>query len=563
MRGMGRTWEEIREYFVKELKYDEDTVVYYLDKKKEQDKAPSAPKPSEDLIPPEVHEELVDEILDEKPKKEPEPKLEAPCLEEKEIEKKDVPVKKEPEIANKLTTEIEKKADEPLETIPGQTPGTSKEMYPKTEFEHQKTDTDQITDAPAEIGDMPDVDIEDHFEPKEHVYVMGDYEKGTKGYEGVFVSEYTSDGEDYAIIDVGMNEMKEVPKRFVKKATIGESFKKYAEELAHKKELIRAKKAVSLVKSDILDTMNKVLSELDKEADPVMQPATEPVETPVEQEVPTKYRELKISPKDTKTKDVELADAKAQKAYESFLTSKQKLDNIEAKIAEVKRAADAQIKQIREEEKEQKEQKLFQSAVERMAKLVEATKDKVMRIGDMLFTYVKETKQVKPTMTDKEKLTKLYGYFTGAEEYIKKLEAEAETAVKEVTKKELIKSPYRESSIVKKQAGIQETLESLWEGLKKLYNISDKMEELASTASQDTSMEKKAQPMDGEQAKAELADAMKAEIEMGEIDHKGGTFTADGVEHRFFWSEDEAEQEAISQVRQDLDLNQKFLIKIG
>jgi hypothetical protein len=303
-----------------------------------------------------------------------------------------------------------------------------------------------------------------------------------------------------------------------------------------------------------------------KKADPVMQPATEPKETPVQEEVPTKYRELKISPKDTKTKDVELADAKAQKAYDSFLTSKQKLDNIEAKIAEVKRAADAQIKQIREEDKEQKEQKVFQSAVERMAKLVEATKDKVMRIGDMLFTYVKDTKQVKHKMSDKEKLTKLYGYFTGAEEYIKKLEAEADTAVKEVTKKELIKSPYRESSIVKKQAGVQEALESLWNGLKKLYNISDKMEDLAATASATPDMEKKAQPMDEEQAKAELATATKAEIEMGEIDHKGGAFTADGVEHRFFWSEDGAEQEAISQVRQDLDFepdmfNQDWLLQ--
>ena len=591
MRDMGRTWEEIREYFVKGLKYDEDSVVYYLDQRKGVDSPElvddklEAPKPPEDLVTPETHDSLVDELLDDKPA----------VPEVDEIEKKDIPMR-DKEIANSLTTEIEKKAEDPLETIPDGRSGTPDDGFPPTEFADTSDDMTDNPDNPNEIGDAPQDEIPDNFQPGEHVYVMGDYEDGSKGYEGEFVSEYKSDGEDYVVVDVGMNEMKEVPRRFVKKASYKETLKKKAapkcqtceqdlsgeeymvctdckEKAKKEKELVMARlikagvdkelasRTLNLIKADIeelndevgdvwnfetddedlfsqdlqqlvdlalagdvtfqqnlseiwdgepwesikkkLETEGSVwqvwwmdgvhkLMQMEKEqvesskktADPdpvtkpvtkpVHQPATDPVETP--SEVPTKYKLRKINPKDTKNKEIELGNAKAQNAFESLSESQQTLDRIQAKIDKVNMKAVEDIKKIREDSKQLKEQKLFQAAVERMANLAEATKDGLLRVGERLFTFVKETKQVPNKVSDKEKLERLYAEIDIAREITDRMEQEANKVVKEVTTKELTDSPYRESSL-NTEAGLMESLESLWDGLKSLLDMSQGMEQ--------------------------------------------------------------------------------------
>lgn len=75
-KGKGRTWEEIREYYLKNLKYDKDSVAAFIDAKKaeedgtsptEDTKEPTGPTPvPEELTPPETHEKLLDEVDDKK-----------------------------------------------------------------------------------------------------------------------------------------------------------------------------------------------------------------------------------------------------------------------------------------------------------------------------------------------------------------------------------------------------------------------------------------------------------------------------------------------------------------
>lgn len=514
MRDMGRTWEEIREYFVKGLKYDEDSVVYYLDQRKTKespelvDDKPEAPKPPENLVTPETHEELIDEMLEDKPTS---PKVD----EVEEIEKKDIPMR-DKEIANSLTTEIEKKAEEPLETIPRTPSETGDGTFNPTEFKDTADEMEDNPNDPEEIGDSPQEDFQEDFHPGEIVYVMGDYETGTKGYEGEFVSEYTSEGEDYAVIDIGSNEMTEVLKRFVKKASYRETLKKKAaakctkceqdlhgaeymvcrdckekvkkENVANLAKQVKAgvakeltSRALNLIKADIEELNDSI----EKEADPippetptptkkpVMQPATEPGQTT--KDVPVEHKRWKIHPKDTKTKDIELGDSKVQQAYSKMLSLEQSTNKIKANINKLLRKTAEDIKKLRENSKEFKQLKQLQSAVESMAKMVQATENNVIRVGGVVLTFIEETHEKKPKMTNKEQVDYLIANIAEAEQMLQEAEEKSDKAVKISTTKELIESPYRESSLEDKEAGIQDILSELWDDLKAVYDVTSEM----------------------------------------------------------------------------------------
>ena len=53
----------------------------------------------------------------------------------------------------------------------------------------------------------------------DRVYVMGDYETGEDGYEGTMVSNYTSKGDEYAVISKDDGENAEVALHRVVKAS--------------------------------------------------------------------------------------------------------------------------------------------------------------------------------------------------------------------------------------------------------------------------------------------------------------------------------------------------------
>lgn len=275
MRKKGRTWDEIKNYYIKNLQYDKESVAAFIDALRESEEGvapgtepkldapmgdapvkekPSAPKPPEDLVSPETHDKLVKEIDDKNPA--------APMPEEHEIEKHDMVMG---EIASQ-SIEINKVADEPLETIPKSRPQMGKDF----DFLPDETEmSDDMKDDPAaapDPGDITDVNEEVLIpSPDTKVYVMKDYQSGDGGYEGTLVSKYTSGGEEWGVVDSN-GDMKEVPMRDIKRASIFRRLVKQAMERKRKREEEKTVNAQAELKA-ILAGIKQVDEELKKEAD--------------------------------------------------------------------------------------------------------------------------------------------------------------------------------------------------------------------------------------------------------------------------------------------------------
>ncbi len=253
MRAKGRTWEEIKEYFIKELKYDKDSVAAYIDALREaehggpvdpltppkkEEPLPSAPKPPEDLVSPETHDQLVKEL--DEPESEP-----------KEIEKQDMAMT---EIARQ-DTEIKKVAEEPLETIPSARPGSGSDWEFLPKGENMSDDMVEDPSPSPETPDAGDQTFSEKVNPGDKVYVMADYETGEQGYEGTLVSMYKQSGDEWAVIDAGHSQIKEVPMRMVKRADFGRLVK-----------FLKVRKAARLRKEAAAKKRNTELDRIVQEA---------------------------------------------------------------------------------------------------------------------------------------------------------------------------------------------------------------------------------------------------------------------------------------------------------
>lgn len=250
MRQKGRTWDEIKNYYIKNLQYDKESVAAFIDALREAEtgqqpgmepkldapmgeepveEEPSAPKPPTDLVSPETHDKLVKEIDD---------KTKAPEVpEEHEIEKHDMQLG---EIAAQ-SMEISKVAEEPLETIPKSRPEMGKDF----DFLPDETEmSEDMSEDPAASADPQDSatisnDVELIPGPDTKVYVMKDYQSGDGGYEGTLVSKFKQAGDDWGVVD-SQGEMKEVPMRDIKRAS---DFRKLVKKIADKKKIRDAEKA--------------------------------------------------------------------------------------------------------------------------------------------------------------------------------------------------------------------------------------------------------------------------------------------------------------------------------
>lgn len=222
MRGVGRTWEEVRDYMEKTLKYEKASVAAYLDEMKTKEdgdpkpefEAPKekpedlkGPKPSpEELTPPSVHDKLLDEV---KPKEEVVPP--APKPEDVEIPKMESSVK---EIAKVETAEIKKVALDP-EDAPG---AASKPGAPPIPPEGEEPAAEAPAPGPAKPDLAPFVDGSP--KPGDHVYASHDYENpNSGGFEGTLVSTYKEKGGEMAVVqDDATHQLEEVPLHRVTKA---------------------------------------------------------------------------------------------------------------------------------------------------------------------------------------------------------------------------------------------------------------------------------------------------------------------------------------------------------
>lgn len=209
MRGKGRTWEEIRDYFIKELKYDKEAVAAYIDQHRGtsenspgtpgteapmpglEDVKPSAPKPPKETVSPETHERLLDEV-NEIPQKE-----EAMVA---EIERQD--------------GEIRKIALDPLQAPPVMDgPGTgdyTEEEGPAGQPEPEPSET--------EMGLYKDDAPISKPQPGDYVVVLHDYATNSEGFKGKFIGEFKSHGDTFAHVEDEISEVHEVPMGRVVKA---------------------------------------------------------------------------------------------------------------------------------------------------------------------------------------------------------------------------------------------------------------------------------------------------------------------------------------------------------
>jgi hypothetical protein len=255
--NIGRNWDEIKKYFVKELSRNEDDTSVFLDSLRQKEEGgkpeglPLPPKPPEDLVSPETHDKLVKEVED---KSEPKPELkpELKPLEDEIARADNAEIRKVAALecrcghdrnehgmggshkcskcecksfSSKINASQSKVAINPLQEPPavGQAPG----MPLSAPVEEAPT-----FDAP--VVPEPDVEPELLEEPQsgDRVYVMGDYETGNDGFEGTMVSTYTSKGDEYAVIAKDDGDNEEVALHRVVKASQKKVAKAYYEKTA-------------------------------------------------------------------------------------------------------------------------------------------------------------------------------------------------------------------------------------------------------------------------------------------------------------------------------------------
>lgn len=228
--GVGRNWDEIKNYFIKELSKDKDATTVFIDEQRRkhgeepsEEGLPLPPKPPTDLVSPETHDKLVKEVEEVK-----EPEHNFITRDElKSITPKE-PKSLEDEIARADNSEIRKIALNPLQEPPAisDTPG----MPLSAPIEEAPT-----MDAPVTPEESVEPELLEEPQSGDRVYVMGDYETGSNGYEGTMVSTYTSKGDEYAVIakDNGANE--EVAMHRVVKASQKKVAEIYYEKKAAKK----------------------------------------------------------------------------------------------------------------------------------------------------------------------------------------------------------------------------------------------------------------------------------------------------------------------------------------
>jgi hypothetical protein len=256
LRKNGRNWDEIKKIFTKELSYNEDDTTVFLDSIRQKEEGspaeglPLPPKPPEDLVSPDTHDKLIKEIEDKsEPKSEPLPLADeiarADNAEIRKVaasyqckyckkwyhEQKGVDQhirEKHLEERNKdKESSLEIKALNPLQEPPavGQTPGQPL----AAPVEEAPTFDSPVPAAPEPT---PEPEFLEAPQAGDRVYVMGDYETGEDGYEGTMISDYTSKGDEYAVISKDDGENAEVALHRVVKASQKKVAKAYYEKVA-------------------------------------------------------------------------------------------------------------------------------------------------------------------------------------------------------------------------------------------------------------------------------------------------------------------------------------------
>lgn len=546
MRGVGRTWEEIRDYLIKNLKYDKDGVAAYIDQFKVEEGKPSEVFPENEVV-------------------EEEPKVPTPPAETVSPETHDMLVEEA------KTAAVDKIALDPLETLP---PVAQPEI---------SLDSPNAPPVPAG-GDAPVDMIEEtvDLQPGDRVYVMSDVDESNTGFDGEFVSKFMHKGKDFAVIEEEGRGLKEVPMKLVTKASLRQAGSSqessdlidlpnhyrtqleivydtnqydcgiyavamyyvdtnnidelsidgpyvYAESHINKRDLaeMRSEDAIETLydlvipkykafvakikalkdpltpemreqffgenaaehdeklKQELEIAKNKVkqLSEtvdnrhanklnlirknaLKKKADPLVEPPVNTTDS-VEKETPTVHKRYKVTPPHVEQRDAVPATPSMEQTYRKIQIAENNLATIRSLIAQAEVKFKQEKKRLEETGEKIPNEKQLNDQIEKLAKLVEVTENKLVSFGDELAYLNKTQKDIPYKMSDKEKLEKIFKKFPETEQYIQRAVDGAQNLATTETVRELIMFPKREKKLSKihKKNSAADVLSDIYDNL--------------------------------------------------------------------------------------------------
>lgn len=193
------------------------------------------------------------------------------------------------------------------------------------------------------------------------------------------------------------------------------------------------------VESVIEDMGEKVMDEIDLVADDVFgkqdskkqaqEPEAPAIAPEVKEEVPpTKLKELKIKPKLLEMPAVpEQASPEMSNAYDNIRTSQRKLEEISKMVADVQRRFLEEKKNIEEKGGKLEAENIVQSQIDKLAKLIENSKDQIVDMSEYYATLVDKVEKGTFKPSTAWKLEKVLTKFPDAVGYLEKAIAGAQS----------------------------------------------------------------------------------------------------------------------------------------
>lgn len=210
LRGVGRSWEEIRDFMTKSLKYEKEDVAAYLDQFRGNEKGeeinvikekslPEVPRPPESLVSPETHEKLLKDLdkepIEEKKSEPPVKEVKEPKFTPKEI--MEIPEEEEVEEKESSLEEISRADNSEIRRVASQGKTALNPLQEKPVVTEPTQETPTQDTIPMGTGfDHPTP------KPEDWVIVKSDLEGELPSFRAKFVSEEThNDGSKWGIVD--------------------------------------------------------------------------------------------------------------------------------------------------------------------------------------------------------------------------------------------------------------------------------------------------------------------------------------------------------------------------
>ena len=210
---------------------------------------------------------------------------------------------------------------------------------------------------------------------------------------------------------------------------------------------------------------------------PLLGPSGQPLSA--KPEVLTQFKHLEKAPARTEREKAQPATEEQAKLVKDVESSLSSLESIKSMIAQAKAKLNEEIKNIEQQGGRIQLEAELKERIEKLSKLVEVTQNQMVYAGDTMIRLIQETKERPFKPSDAWKVQKLVEKFAGAQEYLDKAIAGAQSLSTTEQVRDLVFFP-RKVSKLHKVAGFLETLDSVYnnilEALKLVIGREEKLE---------------------------------------------------------------------------------------